>query len=176
MKKYNLFIPPLSLAEKGVKNWNKKEAKQYFDWFLHEKENRVKGLLSYLDYELTGDIERDIQVIGNKVFDLVNQNNFHDIRPIDNGKKLNDSGLALVTDFGLLIANLLERSNPNLKWAIGGKPKSYHSYNLPVLTGFNNGEWDFIFTSINKHGFSLNELKSVYDWVSFYKELNNKAK
>lgn len=80
-------------------------------WLVFTWEGKShKGLLSFLGYDITGNIEEDIKVIGIKVFKLLNLQNFHDIRPIDNGKKLNDSGIALAADFGILLANFLKKN------------------------------------------------------------------
>ena len=91
-------------------------------------------------------------------------------------KVLNNKGLAVAADMGLLLASLLENEMPSLHWAIGIGPKSYHSYNLPVLKEFANGAWDLVFSSVNKNSYSLNELKRSFDWLSFFTDLKSKAK
>ena len=175
MKEYPLFMPPESLAVIGAKNWKKKEAQEYFDWFMRERKQRVSNFLDFIGYELTGNIEQDLKIISQKLFDAANTPDFFSIRDVDGSKKLNDRGLALAADSGLLLAQLLEYARPNLYWQIAKGPKSYHSYNLPVLKEFENGDWDLVFTMIHKVGYSL--LKELpINLLDMYLGLLNKAK
>ncbi len=175
MSEYPLFMPPNELAEKGAKNWNKKEAQAYFDWFLSVRYERVKFLLQYINnYTNFENNLKLITEVNRKVFYLIQNEHFHTIREFDGGMKLNNQGLAVVVDFGLLVAQFLEEKNPSLFWKIAKGPKSYHSYNLPVLDGFSNGEYDLVFISINKFGYALNHQKSPYDWNTFIKELQTR--
>lgn len=168
-------MPPEDLAEMGVKNWKKKEASRYFNWFMDIRAKRVEDFLKYLDYRLTGDPKVDLDAIGEKVFHSLNETQFHTIRETDGGKKLNDAGLAIAADLGLLLAQLLEEKHPKLYWEIGKGPKVYHAYNLPVLKGFpKDNEWEPIFYSINSNGYSLNYLKSPYDWADFFEASSKK--
>ena len=175
MNSYPFFIPPENLAVTGAKNWKKKEAQQYFDWFMNEKSSRVAYFLKYLGYKLTQDNEQDLINISNLLFTSINNESFFSIREIDKVKQLNDMGLALAADMGLFLAQLLQEKKPHLFWEIGKGPKSYHSCNLPILKGFVNRDWDLVFTSITKNGFSINEMKRPYDWLGFYKDLKSKA-
>lgn len=176
MNNYPLFTPPDHLAEKGAKNWTKKEAQEYFNWFLAIKAKRISKMLEFLGYSLTSNTYSDIDALNNKIYSCLCDSSFHNIRETDSSRALNNYGFALAADFGLFLASLLEESSKNLSWIIGRGPKSYHSYNQPVLSGFSNGEYDFLFLSINKSGYAINHLKHPYDWVSFYKELEDKSK
>lgn len=169
---YPLFKPSEHLAEKGAKNWTKKEALEYFNWFQEIKNERVENLLRFFNQSSSDEI--DLNEIGEKLYNVLSESREF-TEKLENGRLvLNNYGLSLVADFGLLIAKNLELRYSELKWKIGGKPKSYHSYNLPVLEGFKNGEWDFIFTSIQKFGYALNHLMSPYDWETFYNDLTQK--
>ena len=167
-------MPPNELAEKGAKNWKKKEAQAYLSWFLDIKEERVKYFLAFLDYKPIGKQKIDLTSISELLYNKINDSQFYTLRTIDGGKVLNDYGLSIAADMGLLLAELLQKENPSLYFEIATGPKSYHSYNLPVLKEFLNGEWDLIFTSVLKTGYSLNELKGPYDWASFYNSLKIK--
>ena len=79
MSTYPLFMPPDELAEKGAKNWNKKEAKIYLDWFLNEKEVRVNHLLSFLEYKLTGDHAKDLTIVSEFLYNKINNPQFYNL-------------------------------------------------------------------------------------------------
>lgn len=175
MKEYALFTPPESLAIIGTKNWKKKEAQEYFDWFMRVRKQRVSDFLDFIGYDLTGNVEQDLNTISQKLFDRVNTPDFYSIREVDGAKKMNDQGLAIAADTGLLLAQLLENAKPNLYWEIAKGPKSYHSYNLPVLKEFESGDWDLVFTMINKVGYSLQKNHQI-NLVDTYSDLLNKAK
>lgn len=178
MNTYPLFMPPNELAEKGAKNWKKKEAQAYLEWFLNNKEQRVNQLLTFLGYQLTGDSIKDLSIISKLVYDKIEDPQFYTIRKIDNAKQLNDAGLAIAVDMGLLLAELLQKEKPSLHWEIGSGPKSYHSYNLPVLSSFdgNSKELDTLFLSIVNTGYSINVLNSPYDWATTFNDLKSRAK
>lgn len=53
MKDYPLFIPPGELSEKIPKQWNSKEAEQYFNWLLSIIEERTNNLLDYFEEKIT---------------------------------------------------------------------------------------------------------------------------
>jgi len=161
-------MPPDELADKGAKNWKKKEALAYLDWFLTVNTQRVSHLLAFLGYEPTGDQTKDLPVISELLYDKINNPQFYTLRAIDGAKILNDQGLAIAADMGLLISDLLKKEKPSLHWEIGTGPKSYHSYNLPVLKEFKNGEWDLIFDSIGNIGVSLNVEKKPFNWLERY--------
>lgn len=175
MQDYPLFMPSEELALKGAKNWNKADKQEYFDWFIKIKSERVSHMLRYIDFCPSGDRYVDLGQINLKVYELLCESDFHDVREVDGGKKLNNTGFALVTDFGIYFSMLLEQNSDKLKWVIAKGSKSYHSYNLPVLTGFSNGEYDFIFLAISKFGYALNHLKAPYDWVAFLKEMESRS-
>ena len=174
--KYTIFKPEEHLAEKGVKNWTKKEATEYFNWFLKVKDKRVDEFLKFFDISLSNQFDLDLNLISKKLFQHLTENReFTD--QLENGRLvLNKYGYSVIGDFGLLLSKNFETKYTKLKWVIGGKPKSYHSYNLPVLEGFENGEWDFIFTSIQKFGYAMNHINEPYDWSGFYNELIDKIK
>ena len=178
MKEYPLFMPPEELAVRGAKSWKKKEAQAYFDWFIQVRKQRVTDFLSYIRYDLTGDVEKDLSTISQKLYETVNSPQFYSIRETDRAKKLNDQGLAIAADMGLLLAQLLEIANPSLYWEIARGPKTYHSYNLPVLKEFTGttSEVDLLFFAIIKTGVSLNVEKRPFDWTNSYYNLLSSAK
>jgi hypothetical protein len=178
MTEYPLFTPPESLAVKGTKNWTKLEAQAYFDWFMEVRKQRVSNFLDFIRYNLTGNVEHDLVTISQKLFDTVNTPDFYSIREIDGAKKLNDYGLAIAADMGLLLAQLLEELKPSLYWKIGKGPKSYHGYNLPIMKNFfgTTSEVDLLFFSIIKVGVSLNVDKRPFDWLTSLKNFEKAAK
>ncbi len=173
MKNYPIYAPPESLALKGSKNWNKKESIEYFNWFIQIMDERISSFLSYIDYRLTGKIKSDLQEISLKVFNIVSLPQFYSIRDIDGVKVLNKHGLSIAADMGLCLGKLVKNENPNIQWSIGKGPKSYHSYNLPVLREFEGttSEFDCVFFLIVKLGVSINIKKKPYDLNEIYSNL-----
>lgn len=104
MNNYPLFTPPDHLAEKGAKNWTKKETQEYFDWFLAIKAKRISQMLEFLGYSLTGNVYADIEALNNKVYACLCDSSFHSIRESDLSMALNNYGFALAADFGLYIS------------------------------------------------------------------------
>jgi hypothetical protein len=169
MNNYPLFSPPEHLATRGSKNWNKKEAQEYFNWFMEIRNQRVIDFLHYIGYSLTSNLENDLIRISDIVYLFYNNADYYSIREKDGSKYLNEFGLSMAADIGLLLARELERTHSSLHWTIAKGPKNYHSYNLPVLRKFKDGEWDLIYDSIGNVHLSLNVLKAPYPWFKRYK-------
>lgn len=131
---YKLFLPPDHLAEKGRKNWNSKEADEYFDWLLSVKDKRVSNLLKKLEYNFSDNLKTDLDQIESKVALLLVTSPFSNFK--NKTYELTNYGLAVAADVGLTIADLLLRNNSNLYWKVIKKPKSNLYFNLPTLFGF----------------------------------------
>lgn len=175
MSEYPLFMPPDELAEKGAKNWNKKEARAYFDWFIESIELRVNNFLTIIDYPLTSNLEVDLNTISEKVRRLIIEKKFYESIIGTDEKKLNNFGYAIAVDVGLLISTILRKNHPSLSWIIATGRKSYHSYNLPVLVKFKgvSTEIDPLFLFIHKLGYNFRYENQPFDLYGQYSSLSN---
>lgn len=135
MKDYPLFIPPGELSEKIPKQWNSKEAEQYFNWLLSIIEERTNNLLDYFEEKNNGDFSTILGNMGIKEVKELSKKEFAVIT--ETGPKLINRGYALAADMGLLVARfLLESCEGKVSWSIVKKPKNDMSCQLPVLIGF----------------------------------------
>lgn len=148
LKQYMFFcIPPL-LAEKGVKNWTKKEAASYLEWVLNEIDERIAILLTFFDLNDDDFDSVDLNFLGEKIVKVLRTDLFSE------ADDLTDHGYALAADIGLLIAKKLLRNFSCIRWQIEKGPKTGYSYNRPVLEGFGKIRLDPI-------GGMIGELKGV---------------
>ena len=168
MTEYKLFIPPEHLAEKGRKNWNKKEAEEYKEWLLSVIDNRISNLLNFFnEQESNDDIHKFLLRLSKKVSNKLNESGFS--AEIKGQKKLTNMGYALAADMGLLIAKYLLRDCGNkLYWTIIRKPKSEMSYNLPVLEIKGFDYYEPVGVSISDATSIINDNKDYDVWLKVY--------
>lgn len=141
---YPFFAPPGVLADKGPKEWTKKEAQSYFDWFMGSIDHRVDGLLSFLGIDPEGMEARELLArAGQQVAQLLKQPPFTE--PGEDGPDLTVQGAALAADIGILTAKLVySATSDHTQWEILRRlGKREVSYNLPVLAGYAPGDWEY---------------------------------
>lgn len=131
---YPLFIPPEPIREKTRRDRTRKEAREYLDWLMSVRHERVRTLFSFLEEEDIKDPKIDLLRIGEKFQRIIQQPEFSSYRSSDGQLALTNQGYALAADMGLLIAELIQRHRPHVGWAVE-KYKTIN-YNAPVLTGF----------------------------------------
>ncbi|WET67767.1 hypothetical protein [Sphingobacterium sp.] len=98
---YPLYIPPAQFW--GTKNseWSLKEAKEYFNWFISIKDNRLDDYLEFLSVE-----RNNIDDLCHKMLDLLFDPKFSNNQ--DGGKlDLTNAGYALATDTSLFVSDNL---------------------------------------------------------------------
>jgi len=131
--KYNLFLPPEHLTQTKAYLWSKREAKEYFKWFLSIKDDRLNQFFKYLGRE---DADKgDLLVIAREVENRINS---FFLRERVNGERLDltNEGYAIAVDFGLYLSRSLLQSHDNLYWDFVKKPKNDLNYHLPVIFGY----------------------------------------
>jgi hypothetical protein len=160
---YPGFSPPLDPGDR--KTWSKPDARRYFDWFLSELPIRIDRVSKYLglDSNLSHgeQLEQAGQVLarrlGEPVFSRAGELeeatlNGHKIS-YQTGPLLTATGSSLAIDVGLLMASFLQEEFPSLHWMLVTHPRSYVSFNLPVLAGFGQLELDPLLTALSSaHG------------------------
>ncbi len=188
LKQYPLFLPPAYLAEKGHLNWNKKELKHYFDWFMDNYDNRVTFFLDF--FKIT--YSKDPGIIFNNgfsemIFNLFDKNPLLtiikkrsvplDAKPdikylIENEpprQEFTNLGYSIAADSGLLIAKVVLDNRADLNWGFPTKGgKSYVHYNKVVIRhntdSFGSSEWDPIGLGIRNIGYPINVSRKPYDY------------
>ena len=187
IKTYPLFVPPIDLAEKGHINWTKKEARNYFEWFMSMKDTRLNFFLNFFDIQYSTDPEVLFEDKFSKwIFHLFDNNeNLISVKKrvapenaspeikyiIERDpprQEFNNLGYSIAADSGLLCAKIVTDNRADLVWDIalaGGK--RYINYHKAVLKNPNNDistEWDPIATGISNIGYAIISSRSYYDY------------
>ena len=151
---YPWFIPPPELAGRTAEQWSKAEAKTFLEWQLRVIEPRVAQMLRYLNDDASGSRKELLLRLGEKVAAILPAKGYSiepDRQSTETGtgpasreailcardyRRLTETGMALASDLGLLLAKLvLEDCGGAVRWDVLRKPKSALAYNLPVLVG-----------------------------------------
>ena len=144
---YPVFAPPIEIASKQPKEWSNSEAETYCNWFLNNLTLRTNGLLVFLGLNEMKQQASLLTTAQEKVEQLLSSAQF--VIESSEGRKLTNQGYALAADLGLLVAQLLiTQGQGKVTWKILKKPKTDRSYNLPILIGFGEIEFDPIAVSI----------------------------
>lgn len=189
-------MPPDRLAEKGILNWTKKEALEYFDWFMSVKDRRLQFFLSFFD--ITYSRDPDIlfsQSFSKWVYHLFNNNPVLTVvkkksAPSDSSpdlkyimeseparQELTDIGYTIAADGGILYAACIIDNRPDKVWDIAMKGgKRYINYHKVVVKNQEDmsSEWDLIGMFIQHIGYSINYARTPYDHAGFIKGIINK--
>lgn len=149
-KEYPLFpYIPESCCEDDRTGWTKKQAEEYFDWFVNMLEPRLKIMLDYYDERFDNNSYDTLLRIGGKaVAELKKSESWRqggkttikfatgDVAIVDQGKLLTKRGYSIAADMGVLLAYvLLNDFAPTVKWDLIERPKNDVFYLHPVLAG-----------------------------------------
>jgi hypothetical protein len=145
---YPPFDAPAQLSGKDPADWKRDEARMYFDWLVGQVEPRSTYLLGWLGTDDRPDHAGVLRDAGREAVERMRSPVFTGPgttvrvvlkgRPIDYdaGPQLSGDGLALAADLGLLVARyLLADYEDQVRFEIGGPPKSWIWHNRPVLAG-----------------------------------------
>lgn len=162
---YQFMIPPFEIIP--FQNMSKKQADQYYRWFLVEKGNRVQLLEQYvtqfddsivLDYSIDSLVnlwrwfETQIEWEDKTEDELINERiirpkEFKDVVPY-NKKKLTVLTSALCMDISIYFGEMIIANNPTIYWGYKTSPKGLDGVNRPLLLGFSHGISVFPYTLI----------------------------
>lgn len=149
---YPLMISPIE--HDGFRTLAKRQAKQYFDWYIEQAKPRISQLYQYMlatnganfscDYTpqslvaLWEWFEPQINMVGKSAEEYEEELKkfpgwMHDsiLR-----ETLSIKTLALITDISFYFAETFIGCNPTIHWGYFTKPKNEVSVNMPVLMGF----------------------------------------
>jgi hypothetical protein len=133
---YPLFLPSDALADKGRVNWTKKEAKEFFDWYISEIPRRIDFLTDYLRIEKV-----DLQKVNSNFIPKLDEKVLYKLKESKALTELNDKGVIMLTnegyaflvDVGSLFSHILLNEYPKLKFTIA-QGKSHPYQNWPILS------------------------------------------
>lgn len=164
---YPLFTPPEDLAAKPRKEWSRKEAKAYFDWFMQTMPKRIAAVSAYFGEDIAQGPERTLKAMGKKAVEELRSSEF--AQTVGGAPTLTNAGYALAADMGLLVAHyLVQALGQAVAWKILTRPKSDISYNLPVLSGFGALSLDPIQVSISEAYGVLRGARGPDMWYEVY--------
>jgi hypothetical protein len=153
---YPLMETPFVLV--SFKDMNKKQAEQYFIWYMREKEKRIKQLEQYvnqdsqhvfldkspesliplwewfedkIEWEKGSEEEMQEELFGKP----------EQIRKIllQNTKRATVLTMALVEDIAIYFSDTIIFNNPTVHWGYKMKPKKLDGVNQPIMLGFKGG-------------------------------------
>jgi hypothetical protein len=178
---YPPFDAPEPLTGTEPAEWTRAEARAYFEWIVDRVEPRSTRLLTWLGVEDRRDHAAVLLHAGTAAAERLRSPSFSGpgmLVPVvlkghsfdyDTGPALSADGLALGADLGLLVARyLLADFGDQLRFEIGGRPKSWIWHNRPVLTGGGINPFDPVGASIaNAYGVVRGERDGTI-WARMY--------
>lgn len=192
---YNLMVPPFDFVP--FERMNKKQVKEYYDWYILQTEPRISELkrysISHSVITLPFDNSVDSFTLIWKWFEtqitLVPKSQEEMQREItgrpgwmqeiiqQNTNRLSNLTIALAIDISFYFAKVFMMNNPTIFWGVRTKPKMLASVNRPVLMGFINdmildpSKAIIVNAQRSSHSPSSKRLFDLYQtWLEFIKK------
>ncbi|GEM_PF-456731 len=150
---YPLMEIPFAVV--SFRDMKKNQAEQYFIWYMHEKEKRIKQLEQYVNQDLLCVIldkspESLISLwewFENKIEwkksseeelreELIGKTERVRNNLLKKTKRLSALTRALAEDIAIYFSDTLIYNNPEIHWGYRMKPKKLNGVNQPILMGF----------------------------------------
>ena len=150
---YNGMTPPFELI--SFEDMKKKQAEQYFVWYIDTIEQRIQNLEKYIN--LTG-TRMVLDKTPNSLIELLDWFSNHievctkdeqelmlesTMRPdwikahiMSDRRKLSLNTIMIAVDISAYFGEVFIKNNPNIYWGYLSKPKKLHGVNRPRLLGF----------------------------------------
>ena len=150
---YNGMTPPFELI--SFEDMKKKQAEQYFVWYIDTIEQRIQNLEKYIN--LTG-TRMVVDKTPNSLIELWDWFSNHievctkdeqelmlelTMRPdwikahiMSDRRKLSLNTIMIAVDISAYFGEVFIKNNPNIYWGYLSKPKKLHGVNRPRLLGF----------------------------------------
>lgn len=150
---YNGMTPPFELI--SFEDMKKKQAEQYFVWYIDTIEQRIQNLEKYIN--LTG-TRMVLDKTPNSLIELWDWFSNHievctkdeqelmlelTMRPdwikahiMSDRRKLSLNTIMIAVDISAYFGEVFIKNNPNIYWGYLSKPKKLHVVNRPRLLGF----------------------------------------
>jgi hypothetical protein len=152
---YKLMEPTFEV--KDYRQMNKKEAQQYFDWFMNQIPDRLNMLKEAFEFtgggrkESLNFTEESLKELWawfvpriesvNKTKEELEQEATRTVSWLKDkikDKKFSFGTMALIMDISIYVAEVFVRSYSQIRWGMITSPKSFVSVNRPILLGFIN--------------------------------------
>lgn len=163
---YPLMVTPFELVT--FEDMNKKQVEEYFQWFMSERENRLRQLEQYANYNnnhkiafnksseslipiwewFESQIEWEEKSSEEIQEELRNTPQWLHQEILSNTKRESVLTIALACDIAIYFSETMIFNNPQIKWGYLLKPKKLDGVKQPILLGF-------------KHGISVNPRRLV---------------
>lgn len=150
---YNGMTPPFELI--SFEDMKKKQAEQYFVWYIDTIEQRIQNLEKYINLtgtrmvldktpnsliELWDWFSNHIEVCTKDEQELMLEST---MRPdwikahiMSDRRKLSLNTIMIAVDISAYFGEVFIKNNPNIYWGYLSKPKKLHGINRPRLLGF----------------------------------------
>ena len=150
---YNGKTPPIELI--SFEDMKKKQAEQYFVWYIDTIEQRIQNLEKYINLtgtrmvldktpnsliELWDWFSNHIEVCTKDEQELMLESA---MRPdwikahiMSDRRKLSLNTIMIAVDISAYFGEVFIKNNPNIYWGYLSKPKKLHGVNRPRLLGF----------------------------------------
>lgn len=175
----NLPAIPIECRDLKPNEWNKKQSKLYFDWFLGIKDERVRIFTDYFEFptDLKPSSRNVLMVLERVIYEIIDRKwYFDDVHPGDKRpiKRLDLTACSVATDLALYFLSIAEKHlGQSYEWKIFSKyPRNYHERNLPhvvnPVTGYHrnpqeDGYGTIIYgmNNLSKLSFLLNDFRNL---------------
>lgn len=152
---YPWVAPPFEM--KSFEEMNKKEAKQFFDWYISQIPSRIEVLKEITENKIPLDYSKESlislftwylsQITIYKLSDKEIEAELEDLRQypdfvfedekerlLANPVELKKEDYALAMDIAIYYGETIIKNYPQVKWTFFTKPKSYAYLNEPILS------------------------------------------
>lgn len=190
MDDYKLMIAPFE--HDGFRNLSKKQAEEYFQWYISQSAARIDQLCDYIHKTGSLAFSRDYTPISfidlwtwfeTQICMVAKSDEEYQaelkkfpewMHSSISKERLSVKTLALITDISFYFAETFIKCNPLIKWGYFTKPKNEVSVNMPVLLGFKSNlkldprqiVWVCALKSSQQH--NKNRLLDIYQtWVNY---------
>jgi len=166
---YPRFIPPENLRGRTNREWTRKEALAYFEWFKQNIDIRINGLFRYFNVSSNCSPEQLLLTLAEKIAMVLSDPEFS--YTDDDGKpKPTHAGSAIAVDMGLLWATLIiEAADGKVQWEIMTNSKKNINYHMPILVGVgDNPGIDPVRASIANIYALLQDSSAINIWAREY--------
>lgn len=131
---YNYLVSPFDFD--SFDNINKKQADEYFRWYISQSGIRIDLLRAFINENHPGRFDPD-----NSPDSLVPLWKWFEDEILFDGQnpcnaELPGETLKIITDISFYFAEVVLYNNPGIKWGYFTRPKNRMSVNKPVLVGF----------------------------------------
>lgn len=149
---YNGMTPPFELI--SFEDMKKKQAEQYFVWYIDTIEQRIKNLEKYINLtgthmvldktpnsliELWDWFSNHIEVCTKDeqelMLELAMRPNWIKAHIMSDRRKLSLNTIMIAVDISAYFGEVFIKNNPNIYWGYLSKPKKLHGVNRPRLLG-----------------------------------------